>query len=64
MERNVERRNVSFSFTTFTDIEQQLKHLNPKKTFQDTDIPTRILKEHSDLFAQFILKNFSEVMAT
>ena len=49
IERNVERRNFSFSSATFTDIEQQLKNLNPKKASQDTDIPTRILKENSEL---------------
>ena len=52
IERNVERRNFSFSSATFTDIEQQLKNLNPKKASQDTDIPTRILKENSELFVQ------------
>ena len=51
IERNVERRNFSFSFATFTDIEQQLKNLNPNKVSQDKDIPTRVLKENSNLFA-------------
>lgn len=55
IERNVEKS--FFSFVTFTVIEQQLKNLNQNKAFQDTYIPTRILKENSDLFAQFIFKN-------
>ena len=50
-------KKVFFSFVTFTVIEQQLKNLNQNKAFQDTHIPTRILKENSDLFAQFIFKN-------
>ena len=45
IERSVQRRNFSFSFSTFTDNEQQLKSLNPKNASQDTDIPTRILKK-------------------
>ena len=57
-ERNVKRVNFSFNFATFTDIEQKLKNLNPRKTSQDTDIRTRILKENSDLFAEFVLKNY------
>ena len=31
MNSSVERRNFSFNFATFTDIQQQLKNLNPKK---------------------------------
>ena len=58
-ERNVERRNLSFSFATFTDMDQQLKNLNLEKFSQDTDIPTRLLKESSDLFAQFNYINLS-----
>ena len=64
IERNVERRNFYFMFAFFTGIEQQLKNLNPKKASQDTNIPTRILKENSDIFAQFVLKNHNEVQTT
>ena len=28
--------------------------------FQDTDIPTRIIKENSDLFAHFIIKDYND----
>ena len=44
IQRIVERRNITFSFATCTDIEQQLKNISAKKALQDTDIPTRILK--------------------
>ena len=64
IERNVERRNFFFMFAFFTGIEQQLKNLNPKKASHDTNIPTRILKGNSDLFAQFVLKNHNEVQTT
>ena len=50
-ERNVERRNLTFSIATFAYIDQKLK--------KDTDIPTWILKENSDLFAQFNYINLS-----
>ena len=53
-----------FTFATFTDIEEQLKNLNPKNTSQGMDIPTRILKKYSDLFAQIVLKNFNEFIIT
>ena len=42
IERNVGRRNFSFSFATFTDIEQELKNLNLKKASQD-----RIIQQES-----------------
>ena len=51
------------NFAFFTDIEQ-LKNVNPKKTSQDMDIPTRILKENSNLFAKFVLRNYNEVITT
>ena len=64
IERNLERRNCSFSFATFTAIEQQLKNLNPNKASRDTNIPTRILKKNSDLISKFVLKNYNEVTIT
>ena len=45
-ERIVKRRNFSFNFTAFTDIEQQLKNVNLKKASQDTDILAKVLKEN------------------
>ena len=41
-----------------------MKNLNHKKALQDKAIPTRILRENSDLFAQFVLKNYNEVITT
>ena len=44
--------------------EQQMKNVNRKKASQDTDIPTRILYENSNLFAQFNLNTSSDVITT
>ena len=63
IEQNIEI-NFSFSFASYSDIEQQLENLDPTKTSQDTDILTRILKENSELFVQFALKNYNEVVTT
>lgn len=41
-----------------------MKNVNRKKASQDTDIPTRILYENSNLFAQFNLNNSSDVITT
>ena len=60
--KNDKRRNFSFSSLAFIDIEQQLKNLNSKKVSQDTDISAKILKVKSDFFAQFVLKNYDEVI--
>ena len=41
-----------------------MKKLNPQYDFSKHGYFTRILKENSDLFAQFVLKRYSEVITT
>ena len=45
----------------FSKIEKLLRNLDTKKVSQDTDIPTSIIEETSDLFAHVILKDFNDM---
>ena len=51
------KNNFSFNQVTHKKIETLLRNLNTKKAFQDTHILIRIIKENSDLLANFILKD-------
>ena len=44
------------------NIKKLLRNLDTKKASQDTDIPIRIIKSNSNLFAHFILKDYSDVL--
>ena len=50
--------NFCFNQVTYEKIEKLLRNLDTKKAFQNTDILTRLIKENSDLFTHFILKNY------
>ena len=54
--------NFSFNQMAYGKIEQFLREVDAKKASQDTDIPTTIIMENSDLFAHFILKNYNHML--
>ena len=39
---------------------KEIKNLKPNKATQITDIPTKLIKENSDIFADFIFENLNE----
>ena len=41
---------------------KKIKNLNPKKTSQSDDIPTKLIKEYSDIFTTIIVKDFKKCM--
>ena len=41
------------------EILKELNNLNINKTTQNTDIPTKIIKEYSDIFGDFIFSNLN-----
>ena len=41
------------------EILKELNNLNINKTTQNTDIPTKIIKENSDIFGDFIYSNLN-----
>ena len=50
-----------FSFKNFQkeEILKELNNLNINKAAQNTDIPTKIIKENSDIFGDFIFSNLN-----
>ena len=46
-----------------TQILNEITQLNSSKAGQSTDIPTKIIKQNSDIFADFILTSFNQSVA-
>ena len=54
--------NVSFCFQEIQaiEIEKELQNLGCSKASQDSDIPTKIIKDNIDIFAPVLLTEFNE----
>ena len=54
--------NVSFRFQEIQaiEIEKELKNLDCSKASQDSDIPTKIIKDNIDIFVPVLLTEFNE----
>ena len=50
----------NFLFVDKEDILKQIKNLKANKATQNTDIPTKFIKENSDIFADFIFENLND----
>ena len=46
--------NFDFSFVEKVDIPNEIKMLKSNKATQNTDIPTKLIKDNADIFAEFI----------
>ena len=56
-----EKYDNPFLFTGISkEILKEIVNLNTSKACQDTDVPTKILKENADIFAYFLHTNFNE----
>ena len=53
----------TFRDVTFEEIENELTKLDLQKASQDTDIPTKIIKQNSDIIGHFIYRNFNNAIA-
>ena len=53
--------NLYFSFSKIghDEIMKELNNLDTNKAIQNTDIPTKLIKENSDIFANFIFENLN-----
>ena len=53
--------NLHFKFEEICrdDIRDYISKLNANKANQGSDIPTRLIKENSELFADFLISNFN-----
>ena len=54
----------SFHYVSFEEIIKEIGKLEIKKACQETDIPTKLIKENSDIFADFIYQNFNNAIAS
>ena len=59
---NNENKNVSFRFQEIQaiEIEKELKDLDCSKTPQESDIPSKIIKDNIDIFMPVVLTEFIE----
>ena len=61
MQRNKKKKHTAFSFSKVLKVEILREVLNPDvcKACQDTDIPSKIIKENVDIFASFLHSSFN-----
>ena len=50
----------NFLFVDKEDILKEIKNLKANKATQNTDITTKLIKENSDIFADFIFENLND----
>ena len=55
--KNNRSGKISFSSVNYDDILKKTKSLNTSKASQQTDIPTKILKENYEFFARYFHEN-------
>ena len=58
--------NFSFSFSQVErdEIMKEISRLNINKATQSTDIPTKLIKENSDIFGDFIFENYNNCISS
>ena len=56
----MKNKNMSFSFRFVTKeaILNELRKLNPKKAYQESDIPVKTINENLDIVSNFVYNNF------
>ena len=54
-----DKNTFSFRYVSLDEIKKEIKNLNTMKACQDTDIPTKIVQENSDVLAEFIFQNLN-----
>ena len=58
-QKNIVSDEFSFEKVTYNDILEKVNSLDDKKSSQQTDIPTNILKVNSTFFAEYFHKNIN-----
>ena len=61
IKEKMKNKNMSFSFRFVTKeaILNEMRKLNPKKAYQESDIPVKIIKENLDIVSNFVYNNFN-----
>ena len=54
----------SFSHVDKKQILKEILNLDSTKTSQDTDIPTKSIKDNADIFSDFLLSGFNDSITT
>ena len=55
--------HFNFLFVEYDEIMKEINNLKTNKATQNTDIPTKLIKENSDIFADFIFENLNGCIA-
>ena len=65
MIKNKKKNDQRFSFgpITYDDVLKKVKTLDTPKASQQSDIPTKILKQDSDYFAEYFYENINQCMS-
>ena len=65
MIKNKKKNDQSFSFgpVTFDDVLKIVNNLDTAKASQQSDIPTKILKQNSDYFAEYFYENINQCIS-
>ena len=56
--------NFILEKVSYEEILHEIKQLDTRKACQDTDVPSKIIKMNSDIFADFLYQNFNDTIAT
>ena len=64
IQQKLNSTSFSFQYIQKEEIEKEIKSLNPSKASQETDIPTKIMKENYDIFAEFLKNSFNNSVVT
>ena len=57
--RKKEEQTFTFSYVSYEEVLNEIRKLQTKKTTQQNDIPTKILKKNSEVFAGYFQKNIN-----
>ena len=52
----------TFNHITKEDVIKEIKNLDASKASREDDIPTKIIKENSDIFSNFIYQSFNNMI--
>ena len=65
MIKNKKKNDQSFSFgpVTYDDVLKKVNTLDTAKASQQSDIPTKILKQNSDYFAEYLYENINQCIS-
>ena len=57
--RKKEEQTFSFNYVSYEEVLNKIRKLQTATTIQQNDIPTKILKENSEVFARYFHKNIN-----